>query len=214
MRRRAGYPWVMSQSYFYEPSGGHGLPHDPLKAIIAPRPIGWISTISRDGVVNLAPYSFFNMICDLPPLVMFSSFGWKDSVRNVEETGEFVANLAVKPLAEAMNISCRAVGPEVDEMALAGLDAAPSTVVKPPRVAAAPAALECKCVEIKRLRGLDGREGSNFMVIGQIVGVHIDPAFLKDGIFDTAAARPLGRCGYQGDYAEVTSLFQMFRPRD
>jgi flavin reductase (DIM6/NTAB) family NADH-FMN oxidoreductase RutF len=204
----------MTQSYFYEIARGHGLPHDPLKAIIAPRPIGWITSMSRAGVVNLAPYSFFNMVSDEPPMVMFSSNSWKDSVRNVEETGEFVANLAVRPLAEVMNISSRAVGPEVNEMELAGIAAAPSTMVKPPRVAASPAALECKLVEIKHLVGLDGRPGSNFMVIGQIVGVHIDPAFLTDGKFDTAAARPIGRCGYRGDYAEVTSLFEMIRPRD
>ncbi|WP_284947716.1 flavin reductase family protein [Acidisoma cladoniae] len=204
----------MTQSYFYEIARGHGLPHDPLKAIIAPRPIGWITSMSRAGVVNLAPYSFFNMVSDEPPMVMFSSNSWKDSIRNVEETGEFVANLAVRPLAEVMNISSRAVGPEVNEMELAGIAAAPSTMVKPPRVAASPAALECKLVEIKHLVGLDGRPGSNFMVIGQIVGVHIDPAFLTDGKFDTAAARPIGRCGYRGDYAEVTSLFEMIRPRD
>jgi len=202
----------MTQSHFYEPSAGHRLPHDPLKAIIAPRPIGWISSVDAAGTVNLAPYSFFNMVSDEPPMVMFSSNGWKDSVRNVSETGEFVANLAVRFLAEQMNLSSAAVAPEVDEMELASLAKAPSVLVRPPRVAAAPAALECKSVSIQRLRGLGDIESSNYMVIGQIVGVHIDPAFLKEGIFDTAAARPLGRCGYRGDYAEVTSLFEMVRP--
>jgi flavin reductase (DIM6/NTAB) family NADH-FMN oxidoreductase RutF len=203
----------MTHSHFYEPSAGHRLPHDPLKAIIAPRPIGWISSISASGVVNLAPYSFFNMCSDEPPMVMFSSSGWKDSVRNVSETGEFVANLAVRVLAEQMNTSSAAVPPEVDEMELAALDKAPSVLVKPPRVAAAPAALECRSVSIQRLQGLGGVESSNYMVIGQIVGVHIDPAYLKDGKFDTAGARPLGRCGYRGDYAEVTRLFEMIRPQ-
>lgn len=202
----------MSQSHFYEPSAGHRLAHDPLKAIIAPRPIGWISSVDAAGAVNLAPYSFFNMVSDDPPMVMFSSNGWKDSVRNVSETGEFVANLAVRFLAEQMNLTSAAVGPEVDEMELSDLEKAPSVLVKPPRVAAAPAALECKCVSIQRLRGLGDVESSNYMVIGQIVGVHIDPAFLRDGIFDTAGAGPLGRCGYRGDYAEVTSLFEMVRP--
>ena len=202
----------MTQTHFYEPAAGHRLPHDPLKAIIAPRPIGWISSVSAAGVVNLAPYSFFNMVSDEPPMVMFSSNGWKDSVRNVSDTGEFVANLAVRFLAEAMNASSAAVPPEVDEMAMAGIAKAPSVLVAPPRVAEAPAALECKCVSIQRLHGLDGAESSNYMVVGQIVGVHIDPAFLKEGIFDTAAAAPLGRCGYRGDYAEVTSLFEMVRP--
>jgi flavin reductase (DIM6/NTAB) family NADH-FMN oxidoreductase RutF len=202
----------VTQSHFYEPPAGHRLAHDPLKAIIAPRPIGWISSIDASGAVNLAPYSFFNMVSDDPPMVMFSSNGWKDSVRNVSETGEFVANLAVRALAEAMNLTSVAVPPGVDEMDLARLEKAPSVLVKPPRVAAAPAALECTCVSIQRLRGIGGVESSNYMVIGQIVGVHIDPAFLKDGIFDTAAARPLGRCGYRGDYAAVTSLFEMVRP--
>jgi flavin reductase (DIM6/NTAB) family NADH-FMN oxidoreductase RutF len=202
----------VTQSHFYEPPAGHRLAHDPLKAIIAPRPIGWISSIDASGAVNLAPYSFFNMVSDDPPMVMFSSNGWKDSVRNVSETGEFVANLAVRALAEAMNLTSVAVPPGVDEMDLARLEKAPSVLVKSPRVAAAPAALECTCVSIQRLRGIGGVESSNYMVIGQIVGVHIDPAFLRDGIFDTAAARPLGRCGYRGDYAEVTSLFEMVRP--
>jgi flavin reductase (DIM6/NTAB) family NADH-FMN oxidoreductase RutF len=202
----------MTHSHFYEPSAGHRLRHDPLKAIVAPRPIGWISTIDASGVVNLAPYSFFNMVSDEPPMVMFSSTGWKDSVRNVSETGEFVTNLAVRPLAEQMNQSSAAVPPEVDEMELGSLEKAPSVLVRPPRVAAAPAALECICVSIERLRGIGGVESSNYMVIGQIVGVHIDPAFLTNGIFDTARARPLGRCGYRGDYTEVTSLFEMVRP--
>jgi flavin reductase (DIM6/NTAB) family NADH-FMN oxidoreductase RutF len=202
----------MTYSHFYEPPAGHRLAHDPLKAIIAPRPIGWITSVDTLGVVNLAPYSFFNMVSDEPPMVMFSSNGWKDSVRNVSETGEFVANLAVRFLAEQMNLSSAAVPPEVDEMELASLEKAPSVLVRPPRVAAAPAALECKCVSIQRLRGIGGVESSNYMVIGQIIGVHIDPAFLKNGVFDTAAARPLGRCGYRGDYAEVTSLFEMVRP--
>jgi flavin reductase (DIM6/NTAB) family NADH-FMN oxidoreductase RutF len=202
----------MTQSHFYEPPAGHRLRHDPLKAIVAPRPIGWISTVSAEGVVNLAPYSFFNMISDDPPMVMFSSDGWKDTVQNVSETGEFVANLAVRSLAEQMVLTSAPVAPEVDEMALADLEKAPSILVRPPRVAAAPAALECSCVSIQRLRGIGGVESSNYMVIGQIVGVHIDSAFLKDGIFDTAAAHPLGRCGYRGDYAEVTSLFEMLRP--
>jgi flavin reductase (DIM6/NTAB) family NADH-FMN oxidoreductase RutF len=152
------------------------------------------------------------MVSDEPPMVMFSSNGWKDSVRNVSETGEFVANLAVRFLSEQMNLSSAAVPSGVDEMELADLEKAASVLVKPPRVAAAPAALECKCVSIQRLRGIGDVESSNYMVIGQIVGVHIDPAFLKDGIFDTAGAGPLGRCGYRGDYAEVTSLFEMVRP--
>ena len=202
----------MTETYFYDPARGHGLPHDPLKAIVAPRPVGWISSISAAGVVNLAPYSFFNMVSDAPQMLMFSSGGRKDSVRNIEQTGEFVANLAAWPLAEAMNLSSGDFSPDIDEMSFAGLEAAPSVNVAPPRVARAPAAIECRCVDIRQLHGLDGKPASNIMVIGQVVGVHINPAFLKNGRFDTAAAQPVARCGYRGEYAVVTSLFEMFRP--
>lgn len=202
----------MSESYFYEQASGHGLPHDPLKAIIAPRPIGWISTVDGEGRVNLAPYSFFNMVADSPPMVMFSSNGWKDSVQNVRETGEFVANLAGFALAEAMNKTSASVPHEVDEMELAGLARAPCRLVRPPRVAAAAAALECRRISITHLQALDGTPSSNYMVVGQIVAVHIDPAFLKNGRFDTAAAAPLGRCGYRGDYVAADRLFEMIRP--
>ncbi len=202
-----------AETHFYKPEDGHRLPHDPLKAIIAPRPIGWISSVDKAGLVNLAPYSFFNMISDEPPMLMFSSSGWKDSVRNIEETGEFVANLAVDKLARQMNETSASVPHEVDEFALAGLAKAPSVLVQAPRVAEAPAALECKCVSIQQLHGLGGVPSTNYMVIGQIVGVHIDPAYLKAGKFDTAAAQPLGRCGYRGDYVSVSTLFEMLRPR-
>jgi lipoate-protein ligase B len=202
----------MTETHFYQPEAGHRLPHDPLKAIVAPRPIGWISSISPDGVVNLAPYSFFNMVCEQPPMLMFSSYGYKDSVRNIEATGEFVANLAGRAQAEAMNLTCAPVPPDVNEMDLAGLTPAPSTLIKPPRVAAAPAALECKLVRLERLRGLDGAQASNWLVLGQIVGIHIRPEYLVDGRFDTLAAKPLGRCGYRGDYVVVDRFLEMFRP--
>lgn len=202
----------MGETYFYEPARGHGLPHDPFKAIVAPRPIGWISTRDRRGRVNLAPYSFFNAFCDAPPIVGFSSTGRKDSLRNAEETGEFVANLATKALADAMNVSSQAVPPEVDEMALAGLTAAPCRIVAVPRVGESPAALECKLLRIVTLSDLDGVATDNHLVLGQVVGVHIDPSFLVDGLFDMTAARTIARCGYRGDYAEVASLFEMLRP--
>jgi flavin reductase (DIM6/NTAB) family NADH-FMN oxidoreductase RutF len=134
-------------------------------------------------------------------------------VRNIEATGEFVANLAGRAQAEAMNLTCAPVGPEVNEMAMAGLVAAPSHKVKPPRVAAAPAALECKLIQVERLHGLDGGAASNWMVIGQIVGVHIRPEYLVDGTFDTLSAMPLGRCGYRGDYVVVDRFLEMFRPQ-
>lgn len=202
----------MTETYFYEPLKGHGLPHDPFKAILAPRPIGWISTVDAQGRVNLAPYSFFAAIATFPPMLCFSSDGRKDSVNNAEATGEFVCNLATRDLAWAMNETCAPLPHGENEMIRAGLEAAPSRLVRPPRVAATPAALECKVTQVLQLTGADGAKRDNWMVIGEVVGVHIDPAFLKDGRFDTAAARPLARCGYRGDYVEVSALFEMLRP--
>lgn len=198
--------------YFYEPRKGHGLPHDPFKAIVAPRPVGWISTIDAKGLANLAPYSFFNAFATFPPIVGFVSEGRKDSVDNAETTGEFVCNLVSMALAEAMNATSAGVEHGVDEMKLAGLEAAACSVVRAPRVAAAPAALECKVLQVIRLAGLDAVPLDNWLVLGEVVGVHIDERFLVDGRFDTAAAQPVARCGYRGDYAAVTSLFEMIRP--
>ncbi|QEH38578.1 Flavin reductase like domain protein [Aquisphaera giovannonii] len=203
----------MTETHFYEPSRGHRLPHDPFKAIVAPRPIGWISTRDRGGRVNLAPYSFFNAFCDDPPIVGFSSQGRKDSLRNAEESGEFVANLATRALAEAVNLSSAPVARGVDEMAMAGLTPAPCRLVAAPRVGESPAALECKVIRVVRLADMHGEETSNFLVLGQVVGVHIDPAYLKDGLFDMTMARTIARCGYRGDYAEVDHLFEMVRPQ-
>ncbi|MXP64487.1 flavin reductase family protein [Roseomonas sp. M0104] len=206
-------------TYFYDPREGHGLPHDPFKAILAPRPIGWITSLDAEGRVNLAPYSFFNGFNSNPPVVGFSAERRpgggdprKDSLRNVEETGEFVCNFVSRELAEAMNETCAPMPHGEDEMRRAGLEAAPSTRVRPPRVARAPAALECKLLQIVALTDLEGRPLGSRIVLGQVVGVHIRHEFLKEGIFDTAAARPVARCGYRGDYAEVTSLFEMLRP--
>jgi flavin reductase (DIM6/NTAB) family NADH-FMN oxidoreductase RutF len=204
---------VQTETYFYETARGHGLPHDPFKAIVAPRPIGWISTVNREGQVNLAPYSFFNAVCGAPPIIAFSSEGYKDSVRNAEETGEFVANFVTKPLAEQMNRTSAPVAPETDEMTLAGLEAAPSRLVAPPRVAAAPAALECKLLRVIRLQTIEGKTLDTYLVLGQVVGVHIDPRFLVDGIFDLLAAQPIMRAGYQADYVQADGLFKMVRPK-
>jgi len=202
----------MPEPYFYEVAKGHGLPHDPFKAMVAPRPVGWISTLDANGLMNLAPYSFFNAVCDSPPILMVSSSGWKDTVANVEATGEFVWNLATRHLAHAMNITSAAVPHETNEFDLADLTAAPCRLVKAPRVAQTPAALECRLLTITELTDLEGAATGQFMVLGQVVAAHIDTAYLKDGRFDTAAARPIGRCGYRGDYAEVDHLFQMARP--
>lgn len=205
---------TMHDFHFYEPASGHGLPHDPFKALVAPRPIGWISTVSACGTLNLAPYSFFNAICDLPPMITFSSSGSKDSLTNVEVTGEFVWNMVTRALAEAMNASSAPVPPEIDEFRLSGLETAPSRLVMPPRVAASPASLECRLIRIVDLHDLDGAPTGSKLVIGQVVGVHIRRTFLHDGLFDTGAAHPIMRAGYRDDYIEATpeTMFKMVRP--
>jgi len=202
----------MTEWHFYEPAAGHRLPHDPFKAIVAPRPIGWISTVDADGRPNLAPYSFFNAVCDRPPMVMFSSSAPKDTQANIEATGEFVVNLATRALAEAMNLSSASVPHGVDEFALAGLETTPCALVRPPRVARSPAALECRLLHVLPLRALDGAATMSTMIIGQVVGVHLDVACLRDGHFDMTRAGTIARCGYRGDYTQVTELFEMMRP--
>ncbi|SMF55524.1 NADH-FMN oxidoreductase RutF, flavin reductase (DIM6/NTAB) family [Tistlia consotensis] len=199
--------------HFYEPKDGHRLAYDPFKAIVAPRPIGWISTLDAEGRPNLAPYSFFNAMCSRPPMVAFSSEGPKDSPRNAEATGEFVFNLSTLPLARQMNATSAMVEPGVDEFALAGLTAAPCRLVKAPRVAESPAALECRVLQVLRLEDLDGGDTGQIVVLGQVVGVHLDERFLKDGYFDTAAAQALARCGYR-DFAAVTEVFALLRPEE
>lgn len=201
--------------YFYEPSKGHGLPHNPFKAIVAPRPIGWISSIDLQGRVNLAPYSFFNAFAETPPIIGFATSGErKDSVNNIDATGEFVANFVGAELAEEMNITSATLAPGEDEMKLAGLESAPCALVKVPRVARAIAALECKLIHTIQLTNAKGEMTNTWLTLGEVVGIHINDMFLKDGIFDTAAARPLGRCGYRGDYVEVNTLFEMIRPKE
>jgi flavin reductase (DIM6/NTAB) family NADH-FMN oxidoreductase RutF len=197
---------------FYEPAKGHGLPHDPSKAIVAPRPIGWISTVNKAGKINLAPYSFFNAFSTRPFIVWFSSEGEKDSATFAEETGEFVANLVSRDLAEKMNRTAVDAPRGVSEFDYADLTMAPSHLVAPPRVAAAPAALECRVTEILRPKALDGTPTSAVVVAGEVVGVHIDDAFLKDGMFDIVRAGNVGRLGYM-DYASVSEIFSMRRPR-
>ncbi|HRF08422.1 MAG TPA: flavin reductase family protein [Xanthobacteraceae bacterium] len=197
---------------FYEPAKrNHGLPHDPFKAIVAPRPIGWISSVSKSGNVNLAPYSFFNGVATFPPMVMFSSEGRKDSVENISETMEFVCSLATWDLRDAMNRTSEAVARGVNEFELAGLTAAPSQLVKSPRVAESPCALECKATDIVRMKGPDGSPRNNYVVFGEVVGIHIDERYIKNGILDASALKPIARLGYR-DYAVVTELFQMTRP--
>jgi len=201
--------------HFYEPRNGHGLPHDPFNAIVGPRPIGWISSLSGAGIRNLAPYSFFNAFNYVPPIVGFASIGEKDTLRNVRETGEFAWNLATRPLAEAMNLSCAAVAPEVDEFDLAGLTAAPSRLIAAPRVAESPVSFECRVTQIVQLQGADGATLPSWLVLGEVVGVHIAQASLVDGVYDTAGAGHILRGGGPADYFSIgpEQLFQMFRPR-
>lgn len=197
--------------YFYEVANGHGLPHDPFKAIVSPRPIGWISTRDLQGISNLAPYSFFNAVSDCPPMLAFSSDGRKQTLSNIEETGEFVYNMATVELAQAMNRSSTA-SHDVNKFGLAGVHEASCRMVRAPRVAESPAALECRVLQVVGLNCLDGKSSNYFLIVGQIVGVHIDSRCLKDGLFDVLAANPIQRAGYLADYAEVTKLFKMDRP--
>ena len=201
-------------TYFYEPRNGHGLPHDPFNAIVGPRPIGWVSTKSAAGILNLAPYSFFNAFNYVPPIIGFSSVGAKDSLRNVQETGEFVWNLVTRPLAEAMNKTCAPVPPDVNEFELAGLTPQASNIVQVPRVLESPVAFECRCTQIIQLEGLDHQKVNSWLVLGEVVGIHIDERSLKDGIYDTASAQHVMRGGGPADYFSVgpEQLFRMSRP--
>jgi len=198
--------------FYQTDKNDHGLPHDPFKAIVAPRPIGWITSMSAAGEINLAPYSYFNGVSSRPPMVMFSSEGFKDSVANIAETKEFVCSLATWDLREQMNMTSAALPRGVNEMEVAGLAPAPSKLVKPPRVAAAPCAMECKLIQIVPLHDLAGKPLDRHVVIGQVVGIHIDERFIKNGLLDTAAMKPIARCGYH-DYSVLDETFTMVRPR-
>jgi flavin reductase (DIM6/NTAB) family NADH-FMN oxidoreductase RutF len=201
--------------HFYEPRDGHRLPHDPFNAIVGPRPIGWISSHSKTGALNLAPYSFFNAFNYVPPIVGFASNGYKDSVRNIEETGEFAWNLTTRALAEAMNQTCAAVPPEVNEFELAGLTPVASRVIKVPRVQESPVSFECRRTQVLQLAGADGSQIDTWLVLGEVVAVHIAKDLLRDGVYDTANAGHILRGGGPGDYFTVgpEQLFRMFRPR-
>ena len=192
----------------------HGLKHDPFKAIIAPRPIGWISTVSEEGVLNLAPYSFFNAVAANPNYVMFSTVNRKDSLKNIESNGEFTCSISTWDTREGMSISSAPVDHLADEFALANLATSPSQFVKPPRVARAPASLECKHWKTVEMPDVHpGGDKGHFLIIGQVIGIFIDDNFIKDGIVNTAAMRPLARMGYM-DYGVITpeTAFELRRP--
>jgi flavin reductase (DIM6/NTAB) family NADH-FMN oxidoreductase RutF len=201
-------------AHSYEPRQGHGLSHDPFNAIIAPRPIGWISTISAAGEVNLAPYSFFNAFNYVPPVIGFSSIGWKDTLANAKETGEFCWNLATRALDQQMNLTCAPAPKGVDEFDVAGLTHAPSRLVAPPRVLESPVNFECRVSQIIQLETAAGAKVETWLVMGEVVAVHIDRELVAGGVYETARARPILRCGRLGDYVEITgdTLFEMRRP--
>ncbi|ANY19590.1 Flavin reductase like domain protein [Tsuneonella dongtanensis] len=203
---------------FYKPRNGHGLPHNPLQACIVPRPIGWISTLSTDGVANLAPFSHFNIVGMLPPMVAFCNNGphaegsVKDSARNAIATGEFVHSVATFELREQVVQSSAHVSRDCDEFDFAGLTKAPSRMVAPPRVGESPISLECRVVKHVELPTTLANS-SNVMVIGEVVGVHIAESVMTDGLVDVGKLRPLARMGYL-DYASVAEVFSIARPDD
>ncbi|AUX92891.1 flavin reductase family protein [Mixta gaviniae] len=202
------------QRYSYQPRAGHGLPHDPLNAIIAPRPIGWISSQSAAGARNLAPYSFFNCFNYHPPIIGFSSQGKKDSVRNILETGEFVWNLVTRPLAEAANESSASVAHEVDEFALTGLTPLAGSQVKAPMVAESPVNFECRLTQHLQLQNADGEPLDGWLILGEVVAVHIDPALLEEGIYQTSKAQPVLRAGGPSAWYGISEdqRFDLVRP--
>lgn len=202
-------------TYYYEPRKGHGLPHDPFNAIVGPRPIGWISSRNADGVLNAAPYSFFTAFNYVPPIVGFSSIGYKDSVRNIEQTGEFVWNLVTRSLAQAMNQTCAAVAPEVSEFELAGLTPMASRLVAAPRIAESPVSFECRMTQTIQLQDANHRELQTWLVLGEVVAVHIAQRLLVNGLYDTASADHILRGGGPADYFSIgpEQLFKIYRPR-
>ncbi len=200
--------------HFYRPADGHRLPHDPFNAIVAPRPIGWIATRTVAGVRNLAPYSFFNAFNYTPPIVGFASNGFKDSVANIEATGEFTWNLVTAAQAEAMNATSATVPADVDEFELAGLSGAASQEVGVDRVAGAPVSFECRLTQLIRLQSKEKRDLDCWLTLGEVVGVHIDDALLVDGVYQTAAATPVVRGGGPSAYYRITpeARFDLVRP--
>jgi flavin reductase (DIM6/NTAB) family NADH-FMN oxidoreductase RutF len=200
--------------HFYEPASGHGLKHNPFNAIIAPRPIGWISSKGTNGQINLAPYSFFNAFNYDPPILGFASISLKDTIQNISETREFVWNLVTKELGDRMNVTSSPVARDVDEFEMAGLAKAQSRFVKVPRVAESRCAMECKLIEIVQFKTHKGEPVQGWLVLGEVVGVYIDKSLIKDGVYQTALANPILRAGRGGDYVEVTQdrMFEMERP--
>lgn len=206
---------VSQQAHFYQPKQGHGLAHDPFNSIIAPRPIGWISSIDNKGLVNLAPYSFFNAFNYTPPIIGFSSIGFKDSVRNIQQTGEFCWNLVDVNNLEAMNKTSQAVDATVDEFELAGLTKSASNLVTVPRVSESQVSMECKLTQLIPLQDAQGNVIDSYLIMGEVVGVHINKELIENGTFDTVKAQPVMRGGGPADYFTVSTeqKRQIFRPQ-
>ena len=201
---------------FYKPSEPHGLRHSPFKAIIAPRPIGWISSLDENGGVNLAPFSFFNAMAENPPILAMGingshkEGGVKDTLLNIQRTGEFVCNMVSYDIRDGMNATSEMAPREVDEFSLGGLTPVPSELVKPPRVKESFAHLECVYLQTIELPS-NNPEHPNTMVLGEVIGIHIDDRIIKDGMVDMETYRPLARLGYM-DYCSVDSSFSLNRP--
>ncbi|MBS0925028.1 flavin reductase family protein [Providencia sp. JGM181] len=206
---------MTTQFYSYQPQQGHGLPHDPIPSLIGPRPIGWISTCDKQGNTNLAPYSFFNIFNYSPPILVFSSVGKKDSVTNAIETGEFVYNLATLELGQQVNSSSAMLPRGESEFDLTGLSTLPSTLITPPRIAQTPVSMECVVTEYQQLKRADGSLLDTWMVMGEVVMVHIDEATLEQGLYNSARQKPLMRAGGPADYywIEEQQKLEMHRPK-
>ncbi|WP_334018564.1 flavin reductase family protein [Alteromonas sp. S015] len=205
----------MSQTHFYQPKEGHGLSHDPFNAIIAPRPIGWISTKSKAGVLNLAPYSFFNALNYTPPIIGFSVVGSKkDSLVNVQDTGEFCWNLVSEEVVNAMNTTSKPLAPEESEFEHAGLQTVESKIVKVPRVKASKVSMECKLTDVVQLKSASGDSVNSWFIMGEVVGVHIDKSLIDKGVYSTLKSAPVSRGGGRGDYYKISqeNFFEMLRP--
>ena len=200
--------------HFYRPEAGHGLKHDPFNSIIAPRPIGWVSTTNALGQVNLAPYSFFNAFNYRPPIIGFASIGFKDSVSNAQKSGEFCWNLVSRSQVEAMNETSAMVPSDIDEFELAGLNKCESNIVAAPHVAGCPVVMECKTTQVVQLQSARGEKVETWLVLGEVVGVHIMAALIEDGVYQTTRAEPVMRGGGTSDYFGITEAnrFQIARP--
>lgn len=202
----------MTQYHSYDPANGHGLSFSPLLALIAPRPIGWISTYTKDGVANLAPYSFFQMISSDPAILMICSSGWKDTVRNIQDSGCFVHNVVAAKMKKQMVASCEVLPSDVSEFTEVGLDPVKAETVNAPMVKGVAAAMECKLIEINTIKDIEGQDTTSFMITGQVTRVHIDKAYINDdGMVDTSRMSLTSRLGYR-DYLDSDDVYQITRP--